>query len=478
MTKEEKKQYLILKEPNIYKGLLILALPLMLNNLIKTLHDIVDMFFIGRSDMDATVGVASIQLTFPVLFTFISLGIGMMVAATALISQLLGSNQKEKAVDYASNILLVSLLLGTLFALLSFTLAPTIMGAMGAEGEYLANSVLYLRIRAFELPFLFGFFAYMGTRQASGDTLTPVLFSVTAILLNIILSPIFIMVLNLGVAGAAYATLIANVVVHPFSILRMFKAKDGITVNLKAMFQLTAISEKMATIKHIFTTAIPASLGQAITAIGFGVMNGVIYSFGPETVAAFGIGNRLLSLILHPVMATGAILSAFIGQNIGALNAERAKETFKKNMLFSVGMMMVGSLLIMFVRAPLAGLFLGDNPVALQMTVDYMFFILLGLPLMAVFQTFIGAYNGSGNTHFTFILSVTRLWLIRIPLVLLFGRLFPERGSQVVWEAMLISNVLIAVLGYILYLKIDFKPKVSLRKKRIKQVTNPQLKTS
>ncbi len=465
MTTEEKKRYLILKEPNIYKGLILLALPLMFNNLIKTLHDIVDMFFISRSDIDSTVGVAAIQLTFPVLFTFLSLGIGIMIAGTTLISQLLGGDNKPRARQYAGNVFVAAVFFGILFNLLAFFLAPSVMAWMGAEGAYLENSILYLRIRSFELPVLFGFFAYMGTRQASGDTLSPVLFSATAIILNIILSPIFILVLNLGVGGAAFATLLANYLVMPLGIVRLFKAKDGVTIDIRDLIDITKIKEKVLIFKDILRTAIPASFGQAITAIGFGVMNGLIYDFGPETIAAFGVGNRLLSMILHPVMATGAILSAFIGQNIGAMNPARAKETFKKNMIMSIGLMTLGSFLILLIRQPLAALFLADDPVALQLTVDYMFFILIGLPLMAVFQTFIGTYNGSGNTHFTFILSVTRLWLIRIPLVLLMAHLFPTRGSQIIWEAVLISNILIAIIGFMLYLRIDFKPKVRIKKK-------------
>ncbi len=468
MTKDEKKRYLILKDPNIYKGLILLAIPLMINNLIKTLHDIVDMFFVTFIDgPSASQAVASIQLTFPVMFTFISLGIGLSVAGTALISQHIGANNMDMAKKYAGQLFLVAVFTGIVLNVVAYLLAPSIMGWMGADGFVLENASTYMQIRSFELPFLFTFFAYLGIRQASGDTLSPVLVSGSAIILNIILSPIFIIVLDLGVPGAAFATLVANATIMPIGIVRLFKAKDGITLTMSDIIgtKAIAISERIIIVKKIVNTAIPASLGQAITAIGFGVMNGVIYSFGEETVAAFGVGNRLLSMILHPVMAMGAILSAYIGQNIGALNPSRAKETFKKSIRLSVAIMIVGSLLIMFIREPLASIFMGDDPVALRLTVDYMFFILLGLPLMAIFQTFIGTYNGTGNTKYTFILSVTRLWGIRIPLVYIMAQMLPHRGSQVIWEAMLISNLMVAVIGYILYLKIDFKPKVDVEKK-------------
>jgi len=302
---------------------------------------------------------------------------------------------------------------------------------------------------------LFVFFSYLATRQASGDTLSPVLVSGSAIVLNMILSPIFISVFGLGVPGAAYATLIANGVVMPIGIYGLFFAKTGITVKPKLM------RLELGVAKDIIRTAVPASLGQAITAVGFGVMNGIIYSYGTETVAAFGVGNRIMSMILHPVMAIGGVLSAYIGQNIGAQNIDRAKLTFRKAMGLSFWLMVAGSAFLMFIRTPMASLFIVDDPQTLSLASDYMFYILIGLPLMGVFQTFMGTYNGTGNTHYSFILSVVRLWLLRIPIVI-FMREFTTLGSSGIWYAVLISNILIMVLGFALYKRIDFKPKVSL----------------
>lgn len=469
MTKDEKKRHLILKDQNIYKGLIILAIPLMVNNLLKTFHDIIDMFFVSRIPGVSAEAVSSIQLTFPVVFTFLSFGIGLSVAGTALISQFLGNNQIENAKKYASQLFVIALTLGILFNIISYFGSPIIMEMMGAEGFVLENSVEYLRIRSFELPLLFVFFSFMATRQASGDTLGPVLISGSAVLLNTILSPIFISVFDMGVSGAAIATLVANLIAMPVAYYRLFFAKSGVTVTLKYM------KPDFDAAWHIIRTAIPASFGQAITAIGFGLMNGVIYSYGVDTVAAFGIGNRLTSMILHPVMAIGGVMSAYIGQNIGALNPARAKETFKKGMILSTSIMAVGSAFLLLIRQPLIGLFIHDDPVAFNLAVEYMFYILIGLPLMGVFQTFMGTYNGTGNTHYSFIISVVRLWGLRIPLVLMM-RNFTDLGSSGIWYAMLASNLIITILGFVLYLRVDFQPKV--RTKRIKKVKEPVLKTS
>lgn len=451
MAREDSRRYLILKDPNIYKGLIVLALPLMFNNFIKTIHDLVDMYFVSKIVDHSADAVSSISITFPVMFTFLSLGMGLAIAGTGLISQLVGSNQIEDARRYSTNLFVISIVIGIVLNVVSFFGAPIIMGMMGAEGYLLENSVSYLQIRSFELTFLFIFFAFTSIRQSDGDTLTPVILGVITMILNIIISPILISILNLGVQGAAYATLIANIAIMPFVLYQLFYSKNGLTISLKK-FKITKYISK-----SILRTALPASSGQALTAIGFILMTSIIISYGPETVAAFSVGNRLSSLVLHPVMAIGGVLVAYIGQNIGNLNVSRAKESFHKAMILSVGTMIVLSLIALLIRRPLASVFLENDPEALELTIRYMFFLIIGLPLMAIFQTFIGTFIGTGNTKYSFILSVTRLWILRIPLIMIFKN-YTDMGSSGIWTAMLISNFIIAFVGLVLYRKLNFKP--------------------
>jgi len=455
MSKDDDRRYLILKDPNIYKGLILLALPLMINNFIKTIHDLVDMYFVSKIPNFSAEAVSSISITFPVIFTFISLGMGLAIAGTALISQFVGSNQIEDARKYATNLLFIAAMTGLILNVISYFGAPYIMTMMGAKGYLLENSISYLQIRSFELIFVFIFFAFTAIRQSGGDTFTPVVFGVITMIINIVLSPILISYFGLGVQGAAYATVIANVVVVPFIMYQLFFSKDGITISFRIFKIQKYISNK------IIKIALPAASGQAITAIGFVIMNTIIISYGDQTIAAFSVGNRLSSLVLHPVMAMGGILAAYIGQNIGNANPERAKEAFSKAMKFSVGIMIVLSLIILGVRRPLVSVFLEGDQGALDLAVRYMFYLIIGLPLMAVFQTFIGAFNGTGKTKYTFIFGVTRLWLFRIPLIFYF-KYFTDMGNSGIWTAMLLSNFLITFVGYFLYRRLDFKPRIEI----------------
>jgi len=454
MNRDDYRRYLILKDPNIYKGLALLAMPVMFNNLIKTFHDLIDMYFVSQIAEHSAASVSAISVTFPILFMFISIGIGLSIAGTSLISQLVGANQREEARTYATNLFFIAIVVGIIFNILGYVGAPYVMKLMGTEGYLFEKSTKYLQIRSFELVAVFIMFAFTSIRQADGDTITPVIFGVITMILNIILSPIMISVLNLGVEGAAYATLIGNFAVLPFILYQLYFSKNGLTI-------YRSLSLDKLVSKIIVRIAVPAAVGQSITAIGFAVMNSIIVSYGEQTLAAFSVGNRISSLVLHPVMAIGGILAAYIGQNIGNSNPERAKEAFRKGIILSVGIISVTSLIMMFFRTGVISIFLKNDEVALNLAVTYMFYLLIGLPMMAIFQSFFGAFNGNGKTTYTLIVSVTRLWLLRIPLILIFTY-FTNLGSSGIWTAMLISNFIIIFVGLFFYRRLEFKPKLDI----------------
>jgi putative MATE family efflux protein len=483
MSNDDKRRYLILKDKNIIKGLLLLSLPVMLNNFARTIHDLVDMYFLGKIEDMGTESIAAIQLTFPIIFMYISLGIGLSIAGTALISQFYGANQTDTAKKYATHLTIIALIIGVLLNIISFVIAHPVTNLLGSLNDssnkiYVLNqAALYLQIRSFELPFLFVFFAFTSIRQASGDTHSPVYLGVLTIIFNIILTPIMVLgevpivieflnidttlhFLDFGVRGAAIATTFATIIVMPIGFYLLFKAKSGITISLNYLRLEKASS------KEIITTALPASVGQSITAVGFAVLNTFIFSYGIETTSAFGVGNRISSIFLHPVMAIGTVMAAYIGQNIGNLNEERAKRVFKDGLILSIGLMSIGSIIGLLIREPMAGLFIDSSDPAFDLSVKYMFFLFIGLPLMAVFQAYIGVYNGTGRTIFTLLIGVTRLWAIRIPLIVGFTY-FTNLGNSGIWYAMLISNFLMVFIGGFFMRFVSFKPKVKLEQVEI-----------
>lgn len=436
-----------------------MSIPIFLSNVLKTLHDLVDGIFLGRVPDVGGISISTsmqsaVSLTWPVYFVFLSFGAGLSVAGNALIGQYIGHNDRINARKYAFNTIILSLILGVLFNLLVYFFAPVILGWMGAKGSDLEYAITYLQIRSFELPILFLSYAFQAIRQATGDTVTPVIVNAISIVINIILTPIMILVWNMGIVGAALSTLIAHWLMMPLIMIFFAKLKDGIKIDLKKFEPRADI------MKDLIRIALPASSGQAIQAIGFVILNAFIYSFGTATSAAFFIGNRINSLIMFPVSSVSAIVAIYIAQNVGAGNVPRAKKSFRTGMFLAVTMMTVGALLIIPFRTFLVGLFNHDAQ-TISLAAEYTLYLHLGLPFMGVFQTYLSTFQGSGDTKFSFLLAITRLWVFRIPLVLAFMN-FTSLGPSGVWYAMLISNLLSVFVGMFLYTKVRFLPKIRM----------------
>lgn len=452
----EAKTQMILKDYPLWKGIVRLSIPVFLVNILKTLHDVVDGIFLGQiPDVNgvsiSTSMQSAVALTWPVFFIFISFGMGLSVAGNSLIGQYVGKGDHKSASRYASNTIMMSVGLGILFTLLLYFLAPYVLGVMGASGTEFSYALTYLRIRSFELPFLFLSFGFQAVRQSTGDTITPVIISAISIIINIILTPILIFVFFMGIKGAALSTLIANVFMMPFILYFLTKAKSGVKVRLKKNeFSKSIISD-------IFKIAIPASSGQAIQAVGFVILNSLIYTYGKEVSAAFFIGNRINSLIMFPVSAISSIVAIYIAQNVGARNIIRAKQSFKTGMTLAVGLMTIGALLIIPFRFILVGLF-NHDPSTIALSAEYTLYLHIGLPLMGIFQTFLSTFQGGGDTKFSLIMAVTRLWIFRLPMVL-YAMNYTSLGPAGIWYSILLSNILIVFVGIFLYSKMRFLPK-------------------
>ena len=442
---------LLLREPNLYKSFLILALPIFGANFLRAFNDMVDTYFIGQI-ADSVSAQAGISSAWPPLSILQSFQVGFGVAGVAVISQLLGAGDRSNARDSAGSLFLLSLVLGILINIITYAIAPFAMTLIGAEGAAHTCAVEYLRIRSFEMLSFFIFGVFQAVRQSQGDKSTPVYLSITSIFINVILTAFFVRGLDMGAFGAGLATMIGQVAVTPICLYLLFSKKQSLYLTIQCLrFRPTEI-------RYLIRISLPAAGSQALSSLGFLVLQMVVVSYGDEVTAAFSIGNKIASLLLMPVFALGSVLAAYVGQNIGAGNSLRARQACKVSrnlgLIFSVG----GCLILLPFRSWLVAL-LTNDPLTQSFATVYVFWTLLTQPLMALFQNYLGIFNGAGKTRYSMIYSSTRLWLIRLPLLLIF-KLFTDIGSSGIWYAMVISNFLILIVGEWLYRKVDFNPLV------------------
>lgn len=442
------KTDIILYEKNIHKALLTTARPLMISNFIIALLDITDTFFVGHIE-NSSAAQAGMGLAWPVINIMLAINNGLAAAGVALISRMTGEENYEGARRQAGVLFSVAVVGGTIINIFLFAVAPAVMRFMGAKGDVLNQASVYLRLSSFEMLPLFAFTAFCSIRQSVGDMIGPVILSVAAAVVNIVLAAIFIRCMGFGIGGAALASAAGQLLIVPFYIKALFRDKGRLTIGLKDMrFNIKGV-------KKLFKVAAPAICGQLAASFGFIILQMIILMVGKEISAAFSIGNKISNIVLSVVMALGTTMSAFVGQNIGAKNAERAKSAYRDSKKLSVIFMLIGIAVLFPIRKWIVG-FMSNDDVTVHASMEYMIAVLLTLPGLALYQNYMGVFNGSGNTKLSFALSFMWLWVFRIPMLLVVGKLqFCASGG--IWLVMGISNILVAIAGHFLYKLVRYK---------------------
>ena len=291
--------------------------------------------------------------------------------------------------------------------------------------------------------------------SSQGNTLTPTILSSISVIINAILDPILIFKFNMGIAGAPVATLISKALLAGAGLYILHKSTSKIKPNFKKF------SFDRNILNKLFKVALPSAIGQTGSALGFIILNGFIVSYGTSTLAAFGMVNRITSLIMQPAMGIGASLTAIVGQNLGAGKLERVKEAFIKALKLTISISIVGCIVLIWQDKPIVNFFIrskDDNDVISQ-GITYLIYISFSMPLMGIFSVFQGIFQGSGHTKYSMNMEIGRLWFVRLPMILLF-KYFTTIGSTGIWFSMSSSNLIICLYGYYLYKRGGWQKKI------------------
>lgn len=445
------KRRLILEGP-LYRVILTLAVPLMINNFIQTVYNLVDSMWLGR--LGATE-FASTSFVWPVVYLFITVGLGISVAGTSIMSQLIGRDNAKEAKSYATHMLVMGMIASLGIAVTGYLLTPFIVTTMGAVGDLNRYSTTYLQIIFLGFPAVIMTFVYNGIMNAQGNTKAITVISGIGAVMNMVLDPIFIFEtvpflgiqgLGLGVAGAALATIVSQYIQLILGTYIVTQYSKDIEI---VLFGEKLSKEKF---KHVVKIGFPSVVGQSSEAFGFIVLNVFIASYGTETLAAFALVNRMTSLIMQPANGIGSAITTIVGQNMGAGNIDRVKECYRKSNIISLSMNITGAVFMYLFSTRLISIFINPNDIGalLPIAIEYIIFSLFIMPNMGVFNILLNFFQGTGHTEYSMQMTSGRLWLLRLPSIFLLGQ-FTNIGSMGIWISMLMSNVVVNLYGYYQY---------------------------
>lgn len=432
------KEQLILEGP-LFRTILTLALPIILNNLIGSLYNIGDAFWVSRL---GDIPMAAINFVWPVSFLTFSIAMGISVAGGAIVSQYIGAKKPEEAKDTAQQLYIFGIYFGLFSSVIGWLLTPTIIGWMNATGPLYNNSVVYLRILFIEMPFLFIMNIFFSMNQAQGDTVTPTIVNGSSAILNIVMDPLFIFTFNLGIQGAAWATVLSKI---PFALYGIYRMSHNTGLVQIKPFDLRIHKEKMMDLIRIGT---PSSIGTSGVALGFIVLFAIFASYGDTALTAVGIGNRLNGLAFMPAIGIGAALSTITGQNLGAGNVDRIQKAFKTSLIIALAILSVSCAILWFFSYQLIAIF-SKTPEVLEIGAFYLKILAMTTWSTSFFNCSIGLFNGSGHTKYSMFLEAGRLWLLRMPLILILGKV-PSIGVDAIWYSIGLSNLLASGIAFAL----------------------------
>ena len=432
------------------KALLKLAWPIMVTNVIQTLYNIVDAFWLGKL---GKVKFGAPTVSFPVIFTFMSLAFGLSTAANALVSQYVGAGSKRLAEKSAMQVVLVSLVLSLSISLFGYFSSGWILKLLGIGMPIFPYARDYLRVIFLGMPFTFLMMASQAVARGWGNTIFSMNVSLVSIFLNMLLDPLMIFGIGfprMEVVGAAWATVVSRMVAVFYSFYVFFKGSLGFRLHLSDIYPDWKLIGK------ILKISLPGAFGQAITASGFAVIMGVISRFGPAVVSAYGIGNRITSLLTMIGFAISGAVTTMVGQFLGAgmeRDVDRAVRWGFIETFAIVGIMAV----FLFLYADRVTQFFINDPEVIRLGEIYFHLVAFSVPLFSMVSIVMGAFNGAGKTLYVAIINITRLWGIRVPLVSSFATLYGFKG---VFYAMAVSNALALILGYTMLKLLKWKERV------------------
>ncbi|MFW5927688.1 MAG: MATE family efflux transporter [Thermoplasmatota archaeon] len=448
MSKPSKEEIL---DGRIVPLLFKLGWPIMISSLLQTTYNLIDSFWIGRLPGDEGVNsLGAMALSWPLVFVMISLGMGLGIAALAMVSQHTGAQNYEEANKDAGQLYFILIVLSIVLGIIGFIFTEPMLNIVSGGSELVYYGTQYLSVIFLGLPFMMLFFSFSFILRAWGDTVTPMILMAVSISINVMLDPMLIfgwsIFPRLGIQGAAIATVTARGIATVISLYLLFSGKVGIEL------KLSYLKPRLDKIRKFFKIGIPATAARVGDSFGFVILMALLTSLPnhDNVVAAYGVGSRIINITFVILGGLGMAISTIVGQSLGADKIERAEKTTKKGVTIMVILMAVISLFLFLARYQLIAIFVPGKENVIRIGANFLAVLAVGGPFFAIFNGISGTLNGSGHTKQQTVISLARLWVFRLPLVYLFAFILGWY-SWGAWWGMVVSNIVSAGTALFIY---------------------------
>lgn len=430
-------------EGNILKSIILYSIPLILGNFMQQLYNTFDSLIVGNyvgSSALAAVGAGG-----QISFFLVAFYLGASSGAGILISQYYGAKDDEKLHAVVHNMMGIGIVLGVVITIVGIIFCPTFLGWIGTPVDMMPDAVTYLRIFFGGMLFQVVYNMLAAVLNAVGNSKRSLIYLIISSGLNIILDLLFVCVFKLGIAGAAWATVISQAV----CCVLILKYLMGVEANYKV--KLKDITLQSDYVKRIVKMGFPAAVQNAVIAFSSLLIQAGVNSYGTKAAAGFTAYMKVDGFDILPILSFSLAATTFVGQNVGAGNMKRAKKGAAIIIVINTIYTLIMTCVMTVFDSQIISLFSHD-PEVIESGVMCIwalapFYVLLGL-----IHSFAGAIRGTGNTVGPMVIILFSLCFYRV-LWMMFARPYFSdiRGVYLTYPTSFVIGAVL-MIGYAVYL--------------------------
>ena len=430
---------------SIWKRMVSFAVPVFLGNLCQQLYNTVDSVIVGK--FVGKQALAAVASSGNLIFMMTGLFMGLFIGAGIVIAQYFGARNYERVRSAVHTDIAFALCCGVLLTLLGVFFTPTILTWMRTPADVLSTSILYFRLYFLGSLATILYNAGMGILQAVGDSRSPLYYLVISSAVNVALDLLFVGAMDMGVAGAAVATVISQVVSAVLCIIKLTRSDGPYRLEIKR------IGFDLPLLKKITSQGVPSGVQNSIIAIANVVVQSNINTFGSDAMAGCGSYSKVEGFVFLPITAFAMALTTFIGQNLGAGQFDRAKQGARIGILCSMAMAeLIG--VALFFLAPYAMRLFNDDPAVVAIGVRQSHIEALFFCFLAFAHGVSAVLRGAGRAQVPMYTMLGCWCILRVSYITLALKVWPDIAT--IFWAYPITWSVSCVVFLIYYLKADW----------------------
>ena len=425
--------------------------PMLLGNVFQQLYNIVDSIIVGK--FIGKQALAAVGASFPIVFTLISLIIGVASGTTIVIAQFFGAKEYNKVKRAIDTMYIFVFIASVFLSFIGISFSEEIFRLIKLPEDIMPQATTYLNIYIGGLVMVFGFNGTSAILRGLGDSKTPLVFLIISTLFNIGFDLLFVLVFKWGIAGVAIATIIAQGGAFITAILYLNRNHDMFNIKISSL----TFDKKI--FKQSLRIGLPTGFQHTFFALGIMVLMGIVNTFGTNVIAAYSAAVRIDSMAALPAMNFSQALATFVGQNIGAKKTERVRSGMISTFFMSSIISITVTLVVILSSRFLMGMFTDDKDV-ISIGAEYLVIVSSFYLVFTGMFTVIGVLRGAGDTLIPMFITLFSLWLVRLPVAYF---LSGEIGETGIWWSSPIGWVMGLILSFIYFSTGKWKTKSILK---------------